>query len=130
MYEKNSMAHDTVFLNSYALIEIIKGNPRYQHYMHTFIVTTQLNLFEVAYTLLREGAHDIQPIITRYSSYITNFGNDLIIAAASFKLQHKKRRLSMVDCIGYCLARTMGIPFVTGDQQFKDMENVHFLPKD
>jgi len=123
------MEPDAYFLDSYALIEIIRGNPQYQKFLHSSVITTQLNLFEVAYALLREGIPDVYPIISRYASCIVGFQTDLIVAAASFRLCYKKKNLSMVDCIGYCLAKNFHIPFVTGDMQFRDMENVHFLPK-
>ena len=47
--------------------------------------------------------------------------------AMFFRLQNKSLNLSYVDCIGYVLARSSGLKFLTGDIQFKDMSNVEFV---
>jgi predicted nucleic acid-binding protein len=39
----------------------------------------------------------------------------------------KDRSLSYADCVGYITARKFGIPFLTGDKEFKDMEGVIFI---
>jgi len=32
-----------------------------------------------------------------------------------------------VDCIGYIIAKKSGVQFLTGDEHFKDFENVEFV---
>ena len=44
-----------------------------------------------------------------------------------FRLLNKKRKLSYVDCLGYILAGMNGAKFLTGDNQFKDLQNVEFV---
>ena len=34
---------------------------------------------------------------------------------------------SHVDCIGYILARKFNVKFLTGDREFKGLENVEFV---
>ena len=52
-------------------------------------------------------------------------GFDFLIG--KLRLKHKKRDLSMTDCIGYAIAKRLGIKFLTGDKEFKDFENVEFI---
>lgn len=56
-----------------------------------------------------------------------DYDQNVIEGASRFKLQYKKRNLSMTDCIGYILAKKLGIKFLTGDKEFEDMENVEFV---
>lgn len=48
-------------------------------------------------------------------------------SAAEFKLQHKKKRFSFTDCIGYKYAEAMNVKFLTGDYLFKGFQNVEFV---
>ena len=52
---------------------------------------------------------------------------EIIQSAAEFKLENKNQRLSMADCIGYKIAESLGIKFLTGDEQFKNKPNVEFV---
>ena len=47
--------------------------------------------------------------------------------ANELKLKINRRDVSYVDCLGYTLAKKLGVKFLTGDEQFKDMENVEFV---
>ena len=33
----------------------------------------------------------------------------------------------MTDCIGYILAKNIGIKFLTGDKEFENLDNVEFV---
>ena len=33
----------------------------------------------------------------------------------------------MTDCVGYVVAKRVGVKFLTGDREFKDMPNVEFV---
>ncbi|MBI2143262.1 type II toxin-antitoxin system VapC family toxin, partial [Candidatus Woesearchaeota archaeon] len=44
-----------------------------------------------------------------------------------FRLKYKKENLSYADCIGYALAEMMRIKFLTGDEKFRNKENVEFV---
>ena len=45
----------------------------------------------------------------------------------SLKLKHKN--LSIPDSIGYITAKRLGIKFLTGDEDFRNFENVEFIKK-
>jgi len=122
------MPKDIYFFDSYAIIEIISGNENYKKYTNSIILTTRLNLFEVFYVLLRDfGEKKANLFLDEYYEFIVTFGKETIKKAAEFRLQHKKRDLSMTDCIGYILAKEWSIKFLTGDKEFKDMDNVEFI---
>jgi hypothetical protein len=38
------------------------------------------------------------------------------------------KSLSLIDSLGYTIAMSLKIPFVTGDREFNDVENVTFIP--
>lgn len=119
---------DTYFFDSYAIVEIIKGNPNYQKYADCIIITTKLNLFEVCYSLLRDGkTAEIDDFLNYSSDYIVDFNKSLIKEAAFLRVEHRKKNISMADCVGYCLARVLGIKFLTGDKEFEHFENVEFV---
>ena len=122
------MVEDVYFFDSYAIVEIINGNPHYLPYKEVVIITTKLNLFEVCYSLLREGKDQELDEFLMYSyNYIIDFDQELIKDAASFRLQYKKKNISMTDCIGYSLAKRLGIKFLTGDREFEPFDKVEFV---
>ncbi len=51
----------------------------------------------------------------------------MIQEAALFRFQNDKRNMSMVDVIGYTIAKRWNVKFLTGDQQFADLENVEYV---
>ena len=119
---------DCFFFDSYAIIEIIKGNPNYLQFKNSAIATSKLNVFEVFYYLLREFGEGVATNISRYYyNSIIDFDHSILSSAAKFKLENKKQNLSMADCIGYKIAEFLGIKFLTGDSQFKDKPNVEFV---
>ena len=118
-----------IFFDTYAFYEIIVGNPNYLPFTKNItIVATQLNLMELYYQLIilydKEQAMEF---FKRYEELIVPINNSVIIEAMDFRKKHNKQGLSYVDCIGYIIARKMGIQFLTGDKQFKGMTNVEFV---
>lgn len=120
----------SAFFDSYALIEIVRGNPLYIPYTSFLIVTTQLNIFEICYCFLRENQKDLaMESVRQFGQFAVEFDDELIKEAAIFKVNHKILRFSMTDSIGYSVSLKMGIPFLTGDKGFKCLPNVEFVPK-
>lgn len=117
------------FFDTYAFYEIIVGNPDYKPFTKDVkIATTQLNLMELYYQLLAiyEKNHALE-FFRRYEEFIVPISNSVIIEAMDFRKQYYKKNLSYVDCLGYIIARKMSIPFLTGDEQFREMPNVRFV---
>jgi len=116
------------FLDSYALIEIIKGNSKYKKYLKETTITTRLNLMELYYYLLRKkGERRAEYYYDYYLPTCITIPDNVIKDAMKFKLKYKNKKLSYVDCIGYILSLQLGIKFLTGDKEFKDFKNVEFV---
>lgn len=116
------------FFDSYAIIETIKGNTNYQMYKSCEVIITKLNLFEIYFKLLKDFSEsDANEFLSGSYNLAVDFDEIIIKLAAKFRLQNKSRNLSMVDCIGYILAKSLGLVFLTGDEQFKDIENVEYV---
>ncbi len=122
------MINEVFFFDSYAVIEVLNGNLNYKRYIDSGILLTKLNLFEVYYGILREvGEAAAEDFIKGYYPCVTDFDQEVISYASKFRLKFRKRNLSMTDCIGYVLANKLGIKFLTGDKEFRDMPNVEFV---
>ncbi|MBW2974101.1 PIN domain-containing protein [Candidatus Woesearchaeota archaeon] len=117
------------FFDTYAFFEIIEGNENYRKYSKDIImITTKLNLMELHYGLMVEYGKEIADI---YYDVLVRFVAEIddwtIKEANVFRSEYNKRDLSYVDCIGYVIARSKNIRFLTGDKQFEDLENVEFV---
>lgn len=120
------MMINSLFFDSYALIEILNGNPNYMGYIKFEIFITKLNIFEVYHKLSKDvGKQDAERFLNDYYQFSTDFNEQDIINASKLKIKNKK--LSMADCIGYALAKRIGIKFLTGDMEFKNLDNVEFI---
>src|SRR3989338_9481800 len=110
------------FYDTYAIIEILKDNPRYLFYSDKPIFITKLNLFEIYYYLLRTQGEMLSDEFYRaYEERIMEYDFSVIKAAAKLKMTFRERKISMTDCIGYSLALSKGLKFLTGDRAFKDL---------
>ncbi len=116
------------FFDTYAFYEIIKKNERYEKYLEAKVITTKLNLFELYHAFLKEGNESLaKSSLEKYYYFAHDFDETVIASAATLKKTLAKRDVSMTDCIGYVLAKQLGIRFLTGDEQFRDLENVEFV---
>ena len=119
---------ETIFFDTYAILEIIYGNKNYEKYKDNNIVTTKLNIFELYYKLLIiYNEKTALSYFDKYYQHINDFSADTIKEAAKMRLMFKKQDMSMVDCIGYIKARELGIKFLTGDKQFEYLPDVEFV---
>lgn len=116
------------FFDTYALFEILHKNENYLPYLKVGIITTRLNLMELHYRfLLLYGKEMAEIAFNRFLPFIAEISNEEIKESNYFKIKNKKRKLSYIDCLGYTQARKRNIKFLTGDNQFKDIENVEFV---
>ncbi|MFH1224439.1 MAG: PIN domain-containing protein [Candidatus Diapherotrites archaeon] len=116
------------FLDSYALIEILRGNPRYAAIAEYTAVSTVANLVEVAYCLLYEFPKEkVSEMVNSLGIKVLDVRADHVMQVAEFRKEHSKKGFSYIDCIGYVLAKESRLPFVTGDRQFEGMPNVEFI---
>jgi uncharacterized protein len=115
-----------MFYDTYAVIENIKGNPGILQYGDFAVVLTKLNLFEIYYWVLRtQNAKQAAYFLQKYSAFAADYDESVIAEAAQLKLRDKQ--LSMADCIGYTVARQLGIKFLTGDKAFAKLPQLEFV---
>lgn len=117
------------FFDTYSIIELVNGNLNYEKFSEGTIITSTLNLSEFYYALLR--AHNEQTAnywINKLKFHLVNIIKlEDAIEASKFRFKYKKEKLSFIDCIGYVLAKKLDIKFLTGDEKFKNKENVEFV---
>ena len=115
-----------MFFDTYALVEIARGNPRYRKYLEGRITLTRLNLIELYYAVLRDfNEAEAKKHYLFYLPFVEEITDKVVFEAMKFRLGHKG--LSYADCIGYMTAKAKGEKFLTGDAAFKGLENVEFV---
>jgi len=119
---------ETFFFDTYAFFEIIRGNPKYERYRNVIAITTIFNLAELNYNLKKEMKDELADEFTeKYKNYLIEVEVDDIKTAMSFK--NKNKQLSIPDAIGYIIANRLNIKFLTGDEGFRNLDNVEFVKK-
>ena len=113
--------------DTYALIEIIKGNKNYLPYFNTRIIINNFIFAELCYILVRDGYPNVDKYLDRYEKFIVSLSPKLIKEAMKFRYKNKNKNLSIPDCVSYFMAKNLGINFLTGDRQFESLENVEFV---
>src|SRR3989344_3857576 len=115
----------TYFFDSYALIEIFKGNLNYQKFGECTIYASIMNFYEVYYSILKEfnekTAEEWRGQIDLVFIEITK---EDIVEASKFRLKNIKEKLSYIDCLGYSISLRNKIKFLTGDEKFEGKKNV------
>lgn len=120
----------TYFLDTYAIIEFLKGNENYIKFFKQTNITTRLHLMELYYKSLRDfGKKLADKFYARFLDYAIDFDDGIIKEAMEFRLnmKNKGKDLSYTDCIGYILAKKKKVKFLTGDKEFKNLPNVEFV---
>ena len=83
---------------------------------------------ELHYSILRlYGEEKAEKAFNFFNKFCIEFDDEIIKGANKFRLKNYRRDLSYIDCIGYVLAKKLNAKFLTGDEQFKDFENVEFV---
>ena len=115
--------------DTYALIEIIKGNKNYLPYIDRKVILNTFIFSELCYVLIRDGYPNVDKYLVKYERFLVSMSPNLIKEAMEFKYNNKKKKLSMTDCVSYIQAKELGVRFLTGDKEFEGMENVEFVKK-
>ena len=114
------------FFDTYALIELTKNNPNYISYSGSVVITSIFHLAELYYAILRDYNEErAKTIYYKFKECVNEVSDDVIFEAMKLKLKNKK--LSYTDCIGYAFSLKHNLKFLTGDKEFKDMDNVEFV---
>jgi len=117
-------------LDTYALVEIARGNSKFAEYLNADFVITDLTLAEFYAVLLREEGEGVANYwFKKLERYALPLSKDLLIDAIKFRHEHKKQRISFFDAAGYVFSLKNGSRFVTGDKEFEKFEGVEFKKK-
>lgn len=117
------------FWDSYAVIELIKGNLRYVTYSDYAIKISVFNIVEIYWFALNEyGEEKANQIFDKLKDCVLKLNDEIIKEAVKFrKMVYKNKKISYADSIGYITALKNNRRFLTGDKDFKDLKNVEFV---
>ena len=125
---KDMINENIFFCDTYALIEILRGNGGYQSFRDKILITSDLNLMELYYSYLRtNGAEIAKRALGFWKDFALTIPIETIEPAMRFKLLNKKDDLSYIDCMGYVYSLENNIKFLTGDMKFKDIFGVEYI---
>ena len=121
-----------LFADTYALIELLKGNPNYENYAHADLIATEFNILELAYALFRDFGRDeaakVVKLVRDRIEILPTDDSDYLDASEFRKSGNKTgKKLSLIDALGYSCSRKLRIKFLTGDREFIEMENVEYI---
>ena len=119
------------FYDTYAILAYLSGDENYRKYFEEDKgILTILNLMETYYALLREYGEDAaEEAYAAFSRFKIEIEDEDVKEAMKLRLKLVKegRNLSYTDAIGYYIALKRGIKFLTGDKNFKNLENVEWM---
>ncbi len=124
------MAERKWCFDTYALIEIAKGNEKFARFLNGSFVVTDITLAEFYAVLLRE--HDEKTAdywFGKFEAYSLPVDKRILIEAVKFRYEHRKADISFFDAVGYVFSVSEGYRFVTGDKEFEGREGVAFQKK-
>jgi len=116
------------YFDTYVIIELLKGNLKYEFVKEDTIITSPMNLAELYYSLLLENGKDSADLILNKLNFeFLEITSKIAVISSFFRYKHKKAKLSYIDCIGYNLAKENNLVFLTGDKEFENFDNVKFV---
>lgn len=121
----------SVFADTYALFAAVDGAKAYKpHFVEGEVATTALNVVEFAYGMRRRGfAAQLDALIPPLLDIVVEPERRVVSEAARFKSDRLDAgaRCSFVDAWGYATARSLDLPFLTGDEDFRGVPGVKFV---
>ncbi len=119
------------FLDTYAVLEYLRGNAEYLKRMSgAKLSTSLLNLLELYYIVLREhGGKAADDVYSAYRHYQAETIDEDVRSGMALKLRMRSKGInfSYADALGYAIAERLGIRYLTGDDAFKSLPDVEFV---
>ena len=116
------------FWDTYAIVEFIEGNENYAKFKDEPVSITIFNLAEIYWFALNEYNEDeASKIFERFKLCAVYVDEETLKSAIQFRKKHNNKDMSYTDCIGYSFALKHNLKFLTGDKEFRNMENVEFV---
>ncbi len=117
-------------LDTYALMEIMNGNPKFAHYLNMNFVIADITLAEFYGVILREHNEEKADLwFNKLQGFTQEVSLAILIEAVKFRYKNKEKNLSWVDAIGYIFAKQNDYLFATGDKEFEGLEGVEYIKK-
>ena len=117
-------------LDTYALIEIARGNPKFTFLINEDFVISNLTLAEFYWVLIRDAGQDEADYwINKLSDFSADVSLNILLKAQRFRYLNRKKDISFFDSAGYIFSKENKYIFVTGDKEFKDLSDVKFITK-
>ena len=118
------------YLDTYALVEIKLGNPKFEYLLKSSFVISDITLAEFYTVILKEGGEEIADVWFKKLEHTSlPVDKEILIEAVKFREKNKKTGISFFDAVGYVFALKKGYKFVTGDKEFEKFENIEFKRK-
>ena len=119
------------FYDTYAVLAYLSGNRRYARYFEKEIgYLTVLNRIETYYAVLRDhGETAAEKAHSATAKYEVDFGDEDVKDGMKRRLDLRKKKLdlSYADALGYAVSLRLRLKFLTGDEAFKNLDNVEFV---
>lgn len=117
------------FWDSYAVVELIKGNINYVNYSDYQIKICVFNIVEIYWFALNEyGEEKADQIFDKLKNCVLKLNDEILKEAVKFrKMVYNKSKISYADAIGYITALKNNMAFLTGDKAFENLDNVAFV---
>lgn len=112
----------TYFFDTYAFMALDKRSGNYERFRAADAVTTRFNQLEYGWLSIRAGK---SPDIEKMEPFIYEI--NLGIVGKALEIRSKNKNMSFADAIGYATALHIRIPFVTGDEAFRNLPGVEFV---
>ena len=117
-------------LDTYVLIELRRGNPKFSAILNKEFVITDLTIAEFYVVLYKEkDEKSAEYLYDKLEIYCKPVSRSILIKALKYREENKKDNLSIFDAAGYIFSIVNNLKFVTGDKAFKDKEGVEFIQK-
>ena len=115
-------------LDTYPLIEIALGNEKFASLLNEDVIITDTTIAEFYYVILQRYDFSTADFwYKKFAPYCASVNREILIKAVKFRYANKKKDLSFFDCVGYIFAIENNHKFLTGDKEFKNLENVEFI---
>jgi hypothetical protein len=124
--------------DTYAFVEALSGNPRYERILRSpAVVTTANNVQELHYALCIRGVPQeeadriaggaLARVVEVPASVALDASRTRVASNDAQRRARSKLRMSHVDAWGYAAAQALGLKFLTGDPIFRKLPGVEFV---
>lgn len=121
---------DAFVFDTYALIELIEGNPAYLKYANAKMIINAFIFAEFCYVGIRRYRDYLAEAEQKSRAVIGSLSAvspEEIMEAMTFRFSNRQKDVSTTDCVSYIQARNLGVSFLTGDGAFEGMPGVEFV---